>query len=397
MATRPKNYKYDDGSLHDEHVKKVIPILVQWAQESWDKPHYYSDVTKLTGIHWRLVGEILGTIWSHVIHPRFDDAPPLNFLVCAKNGYGKDLPSGGVDYVSPDYSASTKAEQVNYVRSQNLRAHKYDWNPVLKALNLDSIVPSDIPSNHHTYWILPWNPKKFDLIRCLNEFGFVEWRQINKLTVGDYVFLYCTKPVGQILYMFQVTKNDIPYDNTINDQFFETDEWDIPSTDFYARFKPISVVSLGNNALSHQTLVAKGMKTNLQMGMRATGTLLDHILQNFSVAIDDTSGEYHEGASHQTTVTSYERNPFARQKCLDKYGYSCQICGINFEDKYGAAGKDFIHVHHVEFISSKGGKSHQVYPEKDLLPVCPNCHAMLHRKINGKYLSPSELKCIVEK
>lgn len=394
MATRPKKYKYNDGSLHDQHVKRVLPVLVQWAQESWDKPHYYSDITKLTGIHWRLVGEILGTIWSHVIHPRFGDAPPLNFLVCAKNGKGKNLPSGGVDYVNPEYSAASKAEQVNYVHENNLLAHNYDWAPVLKALGLN---PTSESAPQHTYWILPWNPKKFDLIGCLKEFGFVEWRQINKLAVGDYVFLYCTKPVGQILYMFQVSQTDIPYDDSINDQFFETDEWDIPTTDFYARFKPISVVSLGNNALAHEALVSKGMKTNLQMGMRATGTLLDHILHNFDVVIDETSGEYQEGASHQTTVTSYERNPFARQKCLDKYGYSCQICGLNFEDKYGEVGKDFIHVHHIEFISSKGGKSHQVNPEKDLIPVCPNCHAMLHRKINGEYLTPLELKSAIEK
>lgn len=393
MATRPKNYKYNDGSLHDRHVKKIIPILVQWAQESWEEPHYYSDITKLTGIHWRLVGELLGTIWSHVIHPRFEDAPPLNFLVCAKNGKGKNLPSGGVDYVNPEYSAASKAEQVNYVHENNLLAHNYDWAPVLIALGLNPISES---AHHLNYWILPWNPKKFDLIGCLKGFGFVEWRQINKLFVGDYVFLYCTKPVGQILYMLQVTKTDIPYGDTINDQFFETDEWDIPTTDFYARFKPISVVTLGNNALSHQALVAKGMKTNLQMGVRATGKLLDHILQNFNVAIDETSGEYREGASHQTTVTSYERNPFARQKCLDKYGYSCQICKLNFEDKYGEVGKDFIHVHHIEFISSHKGEDHTVDATTDLIPVCPNCHAMLHRKINGKYLSPSELKRMIK-
>lgn len=391
MATRPKNYKYDDGSLHDKYVKKIIPILVYWAQTSWDKPHYYSDVTKLTGIHWRQVGELLGTIWSHVIQPRFDDAPPLNFLVCSK---GKDLPSGGVDYVKPEYSSAPKDKQADYARSENLRAHNYDWIPVLKALGLKPFNPETIA---HTYWILPWNPKKFNLIGCLEEFGFVEWRQINKLAIGDYVFLYCTKPVGQILYMFQVTKAEIPYDDTINDQFFETDEWDIPTTDIYARFKPISVVTLGNKALSHETLVSKGMKTNLQMGMRATGILLDHILQNFNVAIDESSGEYHEGASHQTTVTSYERNPFARQKCLEKYGYACQICGLKFEDKYGEVGKDFIHVHHIEFIASKGGKSHKVDPIKDLIPVCPNCHAMLHRKINGKYVTPSELKCKIKK
>jgi 5-methylcytosine-specific restriction protein A len=36
-------------------------------------------------------------------------------------------------------------------------------------------------------------------------------------------------------------------------------------------------------------------------------------------------------------------------------------------------------VHHLVKISSSGAE-HEVDPVTDLRPVCPNCHAMLHRK-----------------
>lgn len=49
-----------------------------------------------------------------------------------------------------------------------------------------------------TYWILPWRTTVFDLPKSLSDFGFVEWRQVNKLSIGDIVFLYSTKPIGQI-------------------------------------------------------------------------------------------------------------------------------------------------------------------------------------------------------
>lgn len=65
---------------------------------------------------------------------------------------------------------------------------------------------------------------------------------------------------------------------------------------------------------------------------------------------------------------------------------------MNFEKVYGEIGKNFIHVHHIEFISSFEGKEHELNPIEGLIPVCPNCHAMLHRKLNGKYQSPLELK-----
>ena len=38
------------------------------------------------------------------------------------------------------------------------------------------------------------------------------------------------------------------------------------------------------------------------------------------------------------------------------------------------------------------GQTHEINPETDLIPVCPNCHAMLHRKIDGIYLTPKQLK-----
>ncbi len=103
-----------------------------------------------------------------------------------------------------------------------------------------------------------------------------------------------------------------------------------------------------------------------------------------------------EGAKTTVLVNKYERNTAARQKCIDLLGCYCNICGINFEKVYGEIGKDFIHVHH-KIPLNEIKEEYVVDPSKDLLPVCPNCHAMLHRKINGKYLTIDELKQIFAK
>jgi 5-methylcytosine-specific restriction protein A len=65
--------------------------------------------------------------------------------------------------------------------------------------------------------------------------------------------------------------------------------------------------------------------------------------------------------------------------CIEHYGTNCYICGFNFEKKYGEIGRDFIHVHHIKPLSEIG-KKYELNPIQDLRPVCPNCHAMLHRK-----------------
>jgi 5-methylcytosine-specific restriction protein A len=89
---------------------------------------------------------------------------------------------------------------------------------------------------------------------------------------------------------------------------------------------------------------------------------------------------YTEGKLNQVTVTKYERNPFARKSCIDHYGLFCVVCGLNFQQEYGEIGRDFIHVHHLRQIATIG-KEYIINPINDLRPVCPNCHAMIHKRI----------------
>ena len=98
----------------------------------------------------------------------------------------------------------------------------------------------------------------------------------------------------------------------------------------------------------------------------------------FIPAVNNTLKTYTEGTPTQISVTKYERNPFARKKCLEYYGYTCVVCDFNFEKTYGQIGKGFIHVHHLIQVATVG-KRFSVDPIKDLRPVCPNCHSIIHR------------------
>lgn len=93
----------------------------------------------------------------------------------------------------------------------------------------------------------------------------------------------------------------------------------------------------------------------------------------------DAGTKYLEGAVRQVTVNAYERNPEAREVCLRHYGRSCVICGFNFFRTYGAEAADYIQVHHIRPIARAGG-AYALNPIKDLRPVCPNCHAVIHRR-----------------
>ncbi len=86
-----------------------------------------------------------------------------------------------------------------------------------------------------------------------------------------------------------------------------------------------------------------------------------------------------EGSVREIIVNAYERDPVARQRCIDYHGLNCSVCQFNFEEQYGVLGKGFIHVHHLKPLSEIGEK-YEVNPIDDLRPVCPNCHGMVHKK-----------------
>ncbi len=94
----------------------------------------------------------------------------------------------------------------------------------------------------------------------------------------------------------------------------------------------------------------------------------------------EESDLFYEGATKRILINAYERNPQARKKCIEKYGAECFVCQFNFNKFYGKeVAQDYIHVHHLKQISEIG-EEYKVNPIKDLRPVCPNCHAIIHRR-----------------
>lgn len=106
--------------------------------------------------------------------------------------------------------------------------------------------------------------------------------------------------------------------------------------------------------------------------------------------------KYYEDATGKLVpVKRYERNPVARWECLNANGYRCKVCGFDSAQMYGDEFKNKIEVHHIIPISERDER-YEIDPKKDLIPVCPNCHTMLHSKTtDGRFLQWEKLREIV--
>ena len=85
-----------------------------------------------------------------------------------------------------------------------------------------------------------------------------------------------------------------------------------------------------------------------------------------------------EGEKSSVMNNKYERSRFNRAMCLKAHGFSCKACGEKLSAKYGEIAHELVHVHHIKPLSTLGVAT-AVDPIRDLVPLCPNCHNVIHR------------------
>ena len=65
-------------------------------------------------------------------------------------------------------------------------------------------------------WLIPANPKYYDVLHAFDEKDEIDWKQGKGIIVGDTVFMYAAAPISAILYCCKVAKTNIPFDYAEN-------------------------------------------------------------------------------------------------------------------------------------------------------------------------------------
>lgn len=131
-------FKKKTMSKNREWAMKAIPVLVRWAQATWDQPHYYSQLKIAIGHNTNRLGGVMGRVHDIIkeLGERTGEKiPTLNGLVQDKS---TGLPNDGFVIVIDDYKKEMPNDlKRSIVRVCNEKAHQYDWSWVLKELGLE--------------------------------------------------------------------------------------------------------------------------------------------------------------------------------------------------------------------------------------------------------------------
>lgn len=118
--------------------------------------------------------------------------------------------------------------------------------------------------------------------------------------------------------------------------------------------------------------------------------LIEENKNNRKIEIFDENIIIQEGTKKLTEVNVYERSSKLRNYAIQHFTkndrISCKCCNFNFADFYGYdIGKGFIEIHHTKPIFKYEDDEIEKTLENALnnvVPVCSNCHRMIHRNWN---------------
>ena len=122
-------------------------------------------------------------------------------------------------------------------------------------------------------WIVPCNPKHYDIFSALASSDTIYWRQRVNFEVGDTVYIYLSAGVSAIRYKAVVINTDID-SITIDDSF-----WDDPSEAYKvpkkAEFKIVK--TFDTKLLSYKELKRNGLKSTIQGPVKLKGETRNYI------------------------------------------------------------------------------------------------------------------------
>ena len=332
-----KTSHMDGDKLYQKRARKVLPLLVRQAKArqpiTYERLAIQLDMPNPRNLNYPL--GCVGTSLQRLAEDWREPIPQIQLLVVNKN---TRIPGAGI-YGSvgflDDAAALTVDQRLERVKDMQREVYAYPrWDDVLHALGLENTNPA---------------VTREEILRCLATVSYVRDRRLepNHHRRGQFAAGWKDATVRRTGHGYTArTLRSLTWRNL-----------GFRCGQYFGEVSKEQIDEVWTVLVSHHE--------------RNSGT------EVMALAEEIDSSPLVEGARATVVVNAYERNATARDRCLEVHGRNCAVCGMNFGQRYGPLAEGYIHVHHLRPLSEIQ-TSYTVDPEKDLRPVCPNCHAVIH-------------------
>lgn len=153
------------------------------------------------------------------------------------------------------------------------------------------------------------------------------------------------------------------------------------------RNKPLFITQKGKEHLKNNIKAVEYLLSNNFKGedLLESFNKISQIDKNFESF--DENLMINEGTKTIVKTKVYKRSSKLRRKAIEYYSdkdgrIKCEVCSFDFEEFYGEQGKGFIEIHHQKPVFQFDGDDLErtiAHALKNVIPVCSNCHRMIHR------------------
>lgn len=254
-------------------------------------------------------------------------------------------------------------------------------------------------------WIIPCNPRYYDVIGAFSNLNKIEWKQSTNIKVGDIVYIYVSSPYKEIKFKCIARKVDMVSAGRIDDSKYILDDTNYKN---YGRYMELELVKkYKNNQYPFEIIKQKGVKA-IQGPSRITEELnyyikllevnedkvildnndnADHTLIreiNLSTAsnIEDNRYEYTIKSKRepiiQNGVKVYPRDRKESMKALVCAKYLCEI--NNNHDTFISrnTGNNYTEPHHLIPMAYSDLFDVSLDVKENIVSLCSNCHNKIH-------------------
>jgi hypothetical protein len=109
---------------------------------------------------------------------------------------------------------------------------------------------------------------------------------------------------------------------------------------------------------------------------------IESSIEPHRVEAEDPQRAHSEGLRLSHEGYFWARNPRLVREAKEHYGFTCQVCGFNFQEKYGHIAKGYIECHHLNPLSERletEWPTNVTTTINDVRVVCAYCHRVIHR------------------
>ncbi|MGN7178156.1 HNH endonuclease [Cytobacillus sp. SAFR-174] len=392
-----------------ELLKKISEVLVKYAKRQ--KVIEYGQLCKeigLEGVPPIVLKDPLGEISVRCIEHGY---PPLSAIIINKE---KRLPGEGLfTNIAPKmgYSNLTYAEYESFYEQQKKSVFDFkSWESFLSLFRTTNgsgeIIYPDSKPQKNVSQLISKTGKKFNKDEFQKEFinkryNYGNETQYHIITVKKFLDTQLQGPFRYqilILYNHRIIKKVTIKHETSKQLLTPAKKRGIKLLLEHSpkiKFEEISMVHYKQDRPKGDPWDKEPLKDFRNLfQMLSEKYLEDSVINDIDAELAQENSFYKDGQAKNYYGTRYERNPKNRLEAIRIHGTICKVCGFNFEKVYGERGRDFIEIHHLKPLSTIQEEV-VINPESDLVPVCSNCHRMIHRE-KDNVLTIEELRQLIK-